>query len=106
MSPSSSVVSTRKAPEIERFQELFLCFHPEMLQVFCFSRNVPQMSRKVASEQHLVHYLSQPVHVTVQRMAVHIQRRTNITMTQPHLNVLGVTATLAQSIHSGMSQVC
>ena len=77
-----------------------------MLQVFCFSRNVPQMSRKVASEQHLVHYLSQPVHVTVQRMAVHIQRRTNITMTQPHLNVLGVTATLAQSIHSGMAQVC
>lgn len=48
--------------------------------------NVPQRSLK----QHPVHHLPKPVHVAVQHVAVHIQRRGDVAVPQPRLDVLGV----------------
>ena len=63
------------------------------------------LNREFTADRPNEKWLTQPVHIPVQRMAVYIQRRTDIAMAQPHPNVLGITAALAQSIHSGMAQV-
>ena len=67
------------------------------------STRVPQLPGLGRLVEHGVHHLAQLVHVTAQHMTVHVQRRGNITVAQPCLNVFCITAAFAKGIYCGMT---
>lgn len=58
------------------------------------------------TKQHLIHYLPQFFHIAAQHMAIHIQCCSDVAVPQPCLDVLGIAASLAQSVNGRMSQIC
>ena len=76
----------------------FLFYVPQM------SRNSPTKAPSLSGfgdfKKHRIHYPSQPVHVALQHVAVHIQHRGNVAMAEPCLDILCVTAALT-TVSSG-----
>ena len=56
-------------------------------------------------KQHFVHYITHAAHVAVHQVPIHIQRSGYITVSQPCLYILNVTAALAQSVHRTVPQI-
>ena len=76
---------------ISSFYELFERFS------FCVPQHVPLRSCHYPAlvGWESTESITRPIYVATQHMTVHIQRRGNVTVTQPRLSVLRVTPTLA-----------
>ena len=93
------------------------CSISELLERFCFmslkcpSRLPPgsssrsRLSGLARLKKHGVHHPSQLVHIAAQHMTVDVQRGGDIAVSQPCLDVFGITPALAQGIHHRMAQI-
>lgn len=56
-------------------------------------------------EQHLIHDRTHPAHVAIHQMPIHVKGCGHVTVAQPGLNILGITAALAERVDSAVPQV-